>query len=140
MGSYTPQIVFPLTCLLGFFVIAGAALYEIGRHRRGEGVISPVHFRVRMVSAAIWMAILLSLGYGVAFEWPRDKNDIEAITKLQQSFSRASMMMLLAGLLFAVDLWFTLKLRASYQMKGRRDINKFAQEEIARLKHKGKAE
>lgn len=133
MDSSLSRYIFALLCFVGFAAIAAGALYEIGRQRRGVGVISPRHFRWRMLSAALWVVILVSLGYAVAFEWPR-AGDREAARHMLRIVSGSFCLMVLATMVFLVDVWFTMKLQQTYRHGTKRDISDFARKEIARLK------
>ena len=61
---------FATLCVVGMLVIAYGAALEFSRQRRGGGLVSPRQFRVRMVSAAVWLVILTGNLYAVTLLWP----------------------------------------------------------------------
>ena len=63
------RIFFAVLCAAGVVAISIGAALEIRRFRRGE-ILSPRQFRARMVSAAIWLAILAANFYAVTALWP----------------------------------------------------------------------
>jgi hypothetical protein len=65
-----PRLAFAVLCALGFLAIAYGAALEISRQKRGETLVKPRQFRIRMISAAIWMTILAANFYAVTALWP----------------------------------------------------------------------
>jgi hypothetical protein len=66
------RLVFAVLCAAGVLAICAGAALEIGRWRRGE-ILSSRQFRARMVSAAIWITILMTNLYAVTALWPEVK-------------------------------------------------------------------
>jgi len=134
MDFTTVRIVFSLLCFLGFIAIATGTFLEVGRHRRGEGVIGPRHFRWRMVSASLWIIILLSLAYGTMFEWPKSPQDEEGKLRMFAILMGAMLLMVIAMGLFGVDLMLTMKARQMHRGKFSRNLNTMATQEIDRVR------
>jgi hypothetical protein len=61
---------FALLCALGIVAILCGIALEISRFRRGSGLISPRQFRIRMVSAVLWLIIVGANLYAVTALWP----------------------------------------------------------------------
>lgn len=128
------RLIFSLLCLLGFLAISVGTIWEIGRHRRGEGVISGRHFRWRMVSATLWMIILAALGYGTMFEWPTGPRDMEGRVRMMAILAGSMLLMVVAMGLFMVDLMLTMKSRQLHQKKFNRNLDSMAKEEISKVR------
>jgi hypothetical protein len=76
MTSPTGRMVFALLCVLGMILLAGGLLFEIGRQKRSGGhtLVSPRQFRVRVISALVWMGVLGLFAYAMMFLWPTAGN------------------------------------------------------------------
>lgn len=72
MTSPTGRMVFALLCVLGIIALAGGLLFEIGRQKRAGSatLVSPRQFRVRVISAVVWMGVLGLFAYAMMFLWP----------------------------------------------------------------------
>jgi hypothetical protein len=109
MAGESAKTVFTVSCLLCLVAIAAGALLEIVRQTRGESLLRPWQFRLRVFSALVWMIALASLAYAVAFLWPQQHAAL-AIRKAQAEkflsvISGAMILLLIGIILLAYDMW-----------------------------------
>jgi len=108
MSTPTAKIAFAVLCLLGILAVGIGALLEISRKRQGNTVVTPVQFKLRMISAVIWMIVLGSLFYAVVFLWPQRGLGMETERQARQFLSVVSGSFLLIAValgLLVYDLW-----------------------------------
>ena len=133
MNVHTTRYVFALLCLTGLVAIATAAYVEVSRMRRGETALTPRHFRWRMISASLWVLILGSLAYGTLFEWPLNSHDENHMRRFSIILVGAMSLMMLAMVLFAVDVVLTMRERQQQRESYVRDVHDLARKEIEKI-------
>lgn len=124
-------------------MIAYGAALEISRQRRGGGLVSPRQFRVRMVSAAIWLLILTANFYAVTALWPTavyqangkltDASRAEAqlfVKVLGGSFS----LVFFALILFFLDMRHTARERQQLELQRQQNLASLARDAAASLR------
>lgn len=126
-----PRLVFAALCALGILVIGYGAALEISRQKRGVTLVSPRQYRIRLVSAAVWIVILLLSCYAVTDLWwvarytPSGRltpeSRAEAIRFLKVLFGSFSL--LVVGLvLFVFDMRQTAKERRALESKRQQEF------------------
>lgn len=109
MASDTARTIFAISCLLSLVAIATGAALEIARQKRGESLLRPGHFRLRIFSALVWMIALGSLAYAVAFLWPQPDLDFAARREQAEQFlsviSGAMALLLIGIFMLTYDMW-----------------------------------
>ena len=133
MTGPTAKNIFALLCLLGVVAVATAAMLEVARMRRGESVISPRQFRLRLLSAVIWMILLGSTSYAMFFLWP-ERGDLEQSRRFLSVMSGVILLLLLALLLFIYDVWQFARQRRQREAQFQQQLLEMAQAEIQRAK------
>jgi hypothetical protein len=139
MLFFKERLIFALLCLVGFVAIFVGTFLEIGRHRRGEGVIGLRHFRWRMASAVLWLVILSALAYGTMFEWPKGPHDKEGQLRMMAILAGSMLLMVIAMGLFGVDLMLTMRARQLHRSKFNRNLDSMAKREIDRARREQEA-
>ena len=138
MAAGTAKSVFVMSCLLCMIAIAIGAGLEVWRQKRGESLLRPSQFRLRIFSALIWMIALGSLAYAVAFLWPNPELSlIERRDQAQKFLSliSGSLMLLLIGLvLLGYDMWQLARERRLKQAQFNLQLLDMAREEIEKAK------
>jgi hypothetical protein len=104
MNPANAKTIFAISCLLCLVAIATGAVLEIVRQQRGESLLRPSQFRLRILSALIWMIALGSMAFAVTFLWPERGNDVAA-RKFLSVLSGALSLVFFAVILLAYDLW-----------------------------------
>jgi hypothetical protein len=134
MTGGSAQTVFVVSCLLGLVAIAVGALLEITRQRRGESLLRPSLFRLRIVSALIWILTLGSLAYAVAFLWPQHDAAFALRRAQAEKFlsvvSGALLLLLIGVLLLAYDMWQLARERRLKEAQFHLQMANMAQAEI----------
>lgn len=136
------RLAFVGLCLLGIVIIAYGAALEITRQRRGATLVSPRQFRIRMVSALIWMTILMANAYAITLLWPEahyiSPGKLTAESKAQarlfvQVIGGSFSLVFLGLFLFLLDMRQTTRERLSLELQHQRDLAALARESAARL-------
>jgi hypothetical protein len=139
------RLAFAALCLLGIVVIGYGAALEITRQRRGATLVSPRQFRIRMISASIWITILAANAYAVTALWPQANYltsgkltpESKAQARLFVQVIGGSFSLVFIGLfLFLLDVRQTTRERLSLQMQHQRDLVALARESAASLQAK----
>lgn len=109
----TVRIIFAMLCCVGIVAIGTAATLEIRRMRRGEALISPRHFRWRMISTTLWVFIFAVLAYATTVAWP-ERGDREAVIRMGNILGGCMALMMVAMVIFSVDLMVTLRKKLAH--------------------------
>jgi hypothetical protein len=131
MADPVAKNIFAIVCLLGVVAVATVAALEVNRMRRGESLITPRQFRLRMISAVIWMVLLGSTAYAMLFLWPAP-GDLVAGRHFLRVMLGVILLLLIALLLFIVDLMQLRRERRLYEMQFSEQLASLAQAEIER--------
>ena len=143
VNSSPSRVAFATLCAFGILVIAYGAALEISRQKRGGGIVSPRQFRVRMVSAAVWMVILAANFYAVTALWPtaeyKSPGVLTAASKAQARLFiqvvGASFSLVFVGLfLFFIDMRHTARERHELELQHVGALAALAQDAAERLK------
>lgn len=134
MSEITARTIFSATCLASMTVIAVAAFLEILRQRKNESLLRPGQFRLRIFSTLVWMILLGSLAYAVAFLWPQ-KGDTATMQKFAAVVGGSLSLLLIALFLLAYDFWQINRQRQITEMKFKRQLDDMAREEIEKIQH-----
>jgi hypothetical protein len=127
--------IFALLCLLGIIAVAVAAVLEIRRMRRGESLITAGQFRLRLLSAVIWMILLGSTSYAILALWPQPGDAVRAV-RFFSVVSGIVLLLIIALLLMAYDLWQFSIQRRIREAEFNRELAAMAQAEIQRAQEK----
>lgn len=127
------RFLFAALCFGGLLAIAGGAWWERGRQKRGA-TISKRHFRWRMVSAALWILILGSLGWATLFSWPADRADVVKGQRFSVILAGSMLLMLVGFILMAFDFYLTAKTRQIQTARLEHDLGELARREIEAAK------
>jgi len=127
--------IFALLCLLGIIAIVVAVVLEIRRVRRGESVITIGQFRLRLLSALVWMILLGSTSYAILVLWPQPGNQLQA-QRFVSVVSGVVLLLIIGLLLMAYDLWQFSVQRRIREAEFNRELAKMAQTEIQRVQEK----
>ena len=137
MSENTARTVFSATCLAGVTIIAVGAGLEILRQRRGEGLLRASQFRLRIFSALVWMILLGSLAYAVAFLWPHGRDPI-MMKKFASVVSGSLSLLMIALFLLAYDVWQIGQQRRLSELRFGRNLEVMAREEIEKIQLENK--
>ncbi|HEX8834952.1 MAG TPA: hypothetical protein VF719_12160 [Abditibacteriaceae bacterium] len=138
----TSRLLFAIICALLAGVVAVAAGMEIARFRRGGGLVSQRQFRFRMVSAAIWLVILMANFYAVTALWPTPVLDAAGtLTPASKAQARhfliviggAFSLIFVALFLFAYDWWQLSRERLLHEARSQAEFARLAREELQRV-------
>ena len=136
MFDFTTRHAFALLCALGIIAIGVGAVLEATRFRRGASVISARQFRLRMLSAALWLVVLGALFYAVVMLWPQPGNTVEAREQAANFLlviGGAFSLILVNLVLFAYDLWQLAREREAHRAQFDQEFAAMASAEVARL-------
>lgn len=122
---------FGILCLIAMILVATGALLEIARTRRGESILTPNQFRLRMLSALVWLTILGSLSYAVIFLWPQ-RGDLAGQRKFISVVSGSILLLIIGFFLFAYDMWQLARQRRLQEARFNLQVTQMARDEIAR--------
>jgi hypothetical protein len=124
--------------------IATGAFLEIARVRRGDSLLAPWHFRLRLISAAIWFIILLSLAGAVTMLWPAPNATYNQKLQFVSVINGVALLIALALLLLGGDFWSLMRARRRIeQTQARRfseELRHLADVESARLQAEQRAQ
>ena len=133
MSEATARTLFSATCLAGVAIIVVAALMEILRQKRGESLLRAGQFRLRIFSALVWVILLGSLAYAVAFLWPHGRDPI-MMKKFAAVIGGSLSLLMIALFLLAYDVWQIGQQRRSSERKFNRNLEVMAREEIEKVR------
>jgi amino acid permease len=131
MSDSTARAIFSGLCLAAMLAIAVGGVLEILRQTRGESVLRPGQFRLRIFSSLVWIILLGALAFAVAFLWPHDK---ESARKFVTMVSGAMTLFVIALFLLAYDVWQTNRQRQITERRFDHQLEDLAREEIAKIK------
>lgn len=134
MTASSAKTIFAVSCLLCFIAIAIGAILEVVRQQRGESLLRPSQFRLRMLSAFVWMIALASLAYAVSFLWPQ-KGDLAQARKFLSLISGAFSLIFIAVLLLGYDMWQLARERKIKETQFQLNLASLALEEIEKARH-----
>jgi type VI protein secretion system component VasK len=137
MSDTTARAIFSGLCLVAMLVIAIGGVLEILRQTRGESLLRPGQFRLRIFSALVWIILLGALSFAVAFLWPYDK---DSARKFASVVSGALILLVIALLLLAYDVWQTTRQRQLSKRRFDHQLEDLAREEIAKIQAQKSAE
>ena len=132
MSETTTRVVFSGTCIAGVAIIAVAAVMEIVRQKRGESLLRAGQFRLRIFSALVWMILLGSLAYAVAFLWPQGRDPI-MMRKFASVIGGSLSLLFIALFLLAYDVWQVGQQRRTSERKFNRNLEEMARMEIEKI-------
>ena len=140
MGKLPANWIFALSCLICMLAIAAGAIIEIARQRRGDSLLRPGLFRLRILSALIWIIALAALSYATGFLWPAKdatgKVDVASIRKFSSMLSGAMMLIFIAIALLAYDVLQVARERRVREAQFNRQLDDMAREELAKVQAK----
>lgn len=136
------RLAFGLLCIAALLAVAIGALLEIARARRAvlggdatvetSTLVSRNQFRLRMLSAVVWMIVLASLAYATLMLWPAPGDSVTA-RRFVAVVSGALLLILIGLFLLAYDMWLVGRQRRLQEKQFERQLNDLAQSEIERL-------
>ena len=129
----TERAIFALVCCIGVIAVAVGALIEVRRARRGDGIIPPRQFRLRLFSALIWAIALGSLAYTVLFLWP-ERGDRDQARKFLSIVSGVVLLVVIGLILLAYDFWLVGQARRLQQARFERNVDEMGRAEIERVR------
>jgi len=136
-----PRLAFAGLCALGILAIAYGAALELTRQKRGNTLVSTSQYRIRLVSAAIWLTILSANFYAVTALWPVARylpggrltpaSKAEA-TLFIQVIGGSFSLVFVAFFLFILDLRQTRREREALERKRQSDFAELTRTNLAR--------
>lgn len=133
---------FAILCLAALIAVATGAVLEIGRARRAAAneeagaevgtLVSRNQFRLRMLSALVWMIVLGSLAYATLFLWPSPGDAVTA-RRFVSVISGAVLLIFIGLFLLFYDMWLVARQRRLQEKHFEHQLNAMAQAEIERL-------
>src|SRR5688500_9447602 len=106
-----PRLIFALLCTLCALAIATGAFLEIARARRGDSLLAPWHFRLRLISAAIWIIILFSIDALVTVLWPGPNPTKEQALRAAPVLVGVLWLIVISLVLLVGDMYFLMRTR-----------------------------
>ena len=134
MPAQTLRLLFGALCVAGMFAILAGLLFEWGRLKRGDSVLSPRQMRWRIVGGALWILVLGSFAYATMFLWPTNLHDVATEKRFIAVMSGATILLVIALFITAFDAYLTLKGAQLQREKFERDAGNIASAEIARIR------
>ena len=133
MPAQNLRLLFSALCAAGFIAICVGLLFEIGRMRRGNSVLSPRQARWRIVGGTLWLLVIGSLAYATIFLWPAPGDKVMA--QRWVSVVAGAMALLVVALIITMfDVYLTLKGAQLQRQKFERDAGEIAKAEIDRIR------
>jgi apolipoprotein N-acyltransferase len=126
------RLIFVALCTAGLFSIGFSALFELSKVRRGTSMLSPLHFRWRMVSVVLWMFVFGSFAFATLFLWPQNAQDRITGQRFASVIAGAITLMLIALLITVFDVFLTFQERGKHQVEFLRNLEALAHEETKR--------
>lgn len=138
MSEQFQRGIFALLCLLCVIAVATGAWLEIARTRRGDNLLAPRHFRLRLISAVVWILALLSLAGAVTIWWPPPHPTDNQRLQLYAVFTGAISLMTIGLLLGVADFWIVSRTRHKVEreqaLRFSQQLHELAETETARLR------
>ncbi len=134
MSAPTLRFVFGALCIAGMFAIIAGLLFEWGRMKRGDSVLSPRQLRWRIVGGALWVLVLGSFAYATILLWPSSFNDVTTGRRFIAVMAGATVLLIIALVITAFDAYLTLKGAQLQREKFERSAEKLASAEIERVR------
>jgi cytochrome c-type biogenesis protein CcmH/NrfF len=138
MSAEFQRGIFALLCVLGVITVVVGIWLETARARRGESLLSPRHFRLRLISALIWIIILFSVA-GLATIWfPGPPATKEQVLRSASVLSGVLWLITIALILLAGDMWLLARARRRVELQQSiqfsQQFRDLAETETARLR------
>ena len=134
MPAPTLRLIFGALCVAGMFAIIAGLLFEWGRMKRGDSVLSPRQMRWRIVGGALWVLVLGCFAWATMFLWPNDLNDVVTGKRFIAVMSGATILLVIALVITAFDAFLTLKGAQFQREKFERSAGKLARAEVERIR------
>lgn len=131
MSDTTARAIFSGLCLVAMLAIAVGGVLEILRQMRGESLLRPSQFLLRIFSALVWIILLGALSFAVAFLWPHDRASARPFLTM---VSGALVLFVIALFLLAYDVWQTQRQRRISERRFDHQLEDLAREEIAKIR------
>lgn len=138
----SPPRLFAALCVMGILAIAYGAAAEMSRQKRGNTLVSPRQYRIRLISAAVWMVILTANFYAVTALWPEEARYLPNGRLTPESKAQAqlfikviggSFSLVFVGLgLFVLDMRHTARERQALELKRQKDFAELTSSELMR--------
>ena len=133
MPAQNLRFIFGALCVAGMFAIGAGVLFEFGRLRRGNSVLSARQMRWRVLGGCLWVLVLGSLAYATFFLWPSGPRDVVAGKKFVAVTMGAVALLVIALIITAFDAFLTVKGAQLQREKFERDAGALARAEIERV-------
>lgn len=134
MPAPTLRFIFGALCVAGMCAIIAGLLFEWGRMRRGDSVLSPRQLRWRIVGGTLWILVLGSFAYATIFLWPNSLNDVVTGKRFFAVMAGATVLLVIALIITAFDAYLTLKGAQLQREKFERNAGDLARAEIERIR------
>ena len=134
MPAQNLRLFFGALCVAGMFAIGAGILFEFGRLKRGNSVLSPRQMRWRILGGCLWLLVLGSLAYATFFLWPSGPTDVVAGKRFIAVVMGAVALLVIALLITAFDAFLTVKGAQLQREKFERDAGELARTEIERIR------
>ena len=139
MPTWDAKSGFALLCLLGVIAIGTGAVLEINRMRRGEHLITPTQFGLRMLSAVVWIISLGSMSYALLYLWP-ELGNAEQAQRFLSVVSGVLLLFVIGLVLLAYDFWRVSMRRREQLARFDRQLDALAREEIEKRRQQAKSD
>jgi hypothetical protein len=130
--------IFALLCLLCVIAITTGAWLEMARTQRGDSLLAPRHFRLRLFSAVIWIIALLSLAGTVTIWWPEANATYNQKLQFLAVMNGVLCLIGLGLLLLGVDMWMLSRARRKVEreqaIRFSEQLRELAEKETTRLR------
>ncbi len=134
MPAPTLRLIFGALCVAGMVAIVAGLLFEWGRLRRGNSVLSPRQMRWRIAGGALWVLVLGSFAFATIFLWPSDLKDVVTGRRFIAMMAGATVLLVIALVITAFDAYLTLKGAQLQREKFERESGNIARAEIDRIR------
>jgi hypothetical protein len=134
MDVQITRFIFAALCGVFFLAIGAAAAWEWNRFARGESALSRRHLRWRMLSAAVWLVVLGSFFYATVALWPQNPSQTALAKRFLFVSIGASVLMVLAFVLMAVDVFWTVQVGRASAIKRAQVSQDALQRELERAR------
>jgi Na+/proline symporter len=132
------RLAFAALCILCALAILTGAFMEIARARRGESLLAPWHFRLRLISAVIWVIILFSVVSLVTVLWPGVDPTREKVLRAATVLGGVLWLVVVALLVLGGDMYFLMRARRRAEhaqaIRFSQELHALADKESARLR------
>ena len=133
MASQNLRLIFGALCVAGMFAIGAGILFEWGRLKRGDSVLSPRQMRWRVVGGFLWVLVLGSLAYATFFLWPAPGDTVTA-KRYVAVVTGATSLLVVALVITMFDAYLTLKGAQLQREKFDREAGQVAKAEVDRIR------